>query len=751
MSRIQLPRLSRIAIAAAASAALIGTSFIAPATAFAAPNTPTAVAAAATNGTAASNDAAAEAASLVINDPTYHQGAYTDPHSNNQIELYNQVAAYTNAEGTGTPALTTPVGTQHISPKNMGQSIVNADQTKSMYQVMTIKNTSTADFTVNEQMLLPRFYLAYSNDSKSVAVDPSGFDNGVLKSELVTNPIKNQSITYSYKDADDTYPGTPTPSNLEKVILQGQLAPGASVTVRVPLALPTLPDAATGLVFSIGESAVSIGGQPETSVRFASPLKAGDTSLVPYTGAFLATVKSKDGSKYTTVPSLQRYMPTAENGVNYWVNNFRAAAASGASDGLLYLNGYYTVPTAPLAAAVKEHGYDTAFSNGNRMTQYSYQASTTSANVVDSDGNPVKVNPDRTAPYVELRQVIDGHDTEAAVGGKFDPVGGLGLVVNDHDGNPITLPSDDVTIDISKVNTAANGTYPVTVTYTPDGVSNTFNVKVGTGTSGGGGGTTTTVTPKAPTQGANQVTIPTVPGVDYLINGRIVTGTLNLDNGQTITVTAQAQKGYTLAAGATTSWAFTYNKGTTPTCNTQYFTDVTPGMQFFNDICWLKANNITTGWPDGTYRPVTPINRDAMIAYIYRMAGSPAFTPTTQTFSDVAPNNQFFTEIEWAASRGITTGWPDGTFRPVTPVARDAMAAFLYRQSGSPAVALPANPSFNDVAAGNMYYKEIQWMQNQGIANGWADGTYRPLNDTNRDAMAAFIHRAVTNGVLTLK
>ncbi|MDK9593612.1 hypothetical protein FAM14222_001999 [Propionibacterium freudenreichii] len=53
-------------------------------------------------------------------------------------------------------------------------------------------------------------------------------------------------------------------------------------------------------------------------------------------------------------------------------------------------------------------------------------------------------------------------------------------MVNDHDGNPITLPSDDVTIDISKVNTAANGTYPVTVTYTPDGVSNTFNVKVGT-------------------------------------------------------------------------------------------------------------------------------------------------------------------------------------------------------------------------------------------------------------------------------
>lgn len=537
--------------------------------------------------------------------------------------------------------------------------------------------------------------------------------------------------------------------------LRGTLAPNASITIRVPLTLPTLQDPATGLVFSIGAASygISVNAVPETSIRFASPLKAGDTSLVPYTGAFLATVKSKDGSKYTTVPSLQQYMPKAENGVNYWVNNFRVAAASGASDGLLYLKGYYTVPTAPLAAAVKEHGYDTEFSGADRMTQYIYQASTTSANVVDSDGNPVKVNPDRTAPYVGLRQVIDGHDAEVAVGGKFDPVGNLGLVVNDHAGNPITLPSDDVKIDISKVNTGANGTYPVTVTYAPDGVSNTFYVKVGTGTTGGGGGgeTGNTVTPKAPSQGADQVTIPTVPGVDYQVDGKTVTGTITLNDGQKITVTAKAQDGYTLTEGATATWDFTYNKGTTPTCDTQYFTDVTPNMQFFNDICWLKANNITTGWPDGTYRPVTPINRDAMIAYIYRMAGSPAFTPTKQTFSDVAPSNMYYKEIEWAAHEGITTGWPDGTLRPVTPVSRDAMAAFLYRQSGSPAVALPASPSFHDVPADNMYYKDIEWMASTAISTGWPDGTYRPLADTNRDAMAAFIHRAVTAGVLTVK
>ncbi|MCT2978832.1 S-layer homology domain-containing protein, partial [Propionibacterium freudenreichii] len=123
----------------------------------------------------------------------------------------------------------------------------------------------------------------------------------------------------------------------------------------------------------------------------------------------------------------------------------------------------------------------------------------------------------------------------------------------------------------------------------------------------------------------------------------------------------------------------------------------------------------------------------------------------TQYFSDVTPDMQFFNDICWLKEKGITTGWPDGTFRPVTPVARDAMAAFLYRQAGSPDVTLPKDPSFTDVPADNMFYKEIEWMQAKGIAAGWDDGTYRPLNDTNRDAMAAFIHRAVNQGIITLK
>ncbi len=180
--------------------------------------------------------------------------------------------------------------------------------------------------------------------------------------------------------------------------------------------------------------------------------------------------------------------------------------------------------------------------------------------------------------------------------------------------------------------------------------------------------------------------------------------------------------------------------GSTPTA--QGFSDVPPGTPFYDEIMWLADEGITTGWPDGTYRPFDPISRDAMAAFVHRAYGSPAFMPEGQSFSDVAPDNEFFTEIEWLASSGITTGWPDGTYRPFDPISRDAMAAFVHRAYGSPAF-MPEGQSFSDVAPDNEFFTEIEWLASSGITTGWPDGTYRPFDPIARDAVAAFLHRAV--------
>ena len=172
------------------------------------------------------------------------------------------------------------------------------------------------------------------------------------------------------------------------------------------------------------------------------------------------------------------------------------------------------------------------------------------------------------------------------------------------------------------------------------------------------------------------------------------------------------------------------------------FTDVPAENQFYAEINWLAQRRITTGYPDGTFRPGENVERGAMAAYFYRLAGTPQFTaPDNPTFSDVPKSHPFYKEIEWMAARGITTGYGDGTFRPSASVNRDAMAAFFYRNAGSPQFAAPARAPFADVPADSQFYKEIAWLAEQGITKGWDDGTYRPGEPIHRDAMAAFLYR----------
>ena len=173
-----------------------------------------------------------------------------------------------------------------------------------------------------------------------------------------------------------------------------------------------------------------------------------------------------------------------------------------------------------------------------------------------------------------------------------------------------------------------------------------------------------------------------------------------------------------------------------------HFKDVPADYPFVNDINWLAQRRITTGYPDGTFRPNGSVERGAMAAFFYRMAGSPQFTaPSTPSFKDVPRDHPFFKEIEWMRARGITTGWSDGTFRPNDAVNRDAMAAFFYRYAGSPAYSAPAVSPFSDVSTGSQFYREIAWLADQRITTGWPDGSFRPVQPIERGAMAAFLHR----------
>jgi hypothetical protein len=172
------------------------------------------------------------------------------------------------------------------------------------------------------------------------------------------------------------------------------------------------------------------------------------------------------------------------------------------------------------------------------------------------------------------------------------------------------------------------------------------------------------------------------------------------------------------------------------------FRDVSTGNPFYADILWMADNEITTGYTDGTYRPVSIVTRQAMSAFMYRLAGEPPFdAPGTPSFTDVGPSNQFYDEIEWMAAEEISTGYDDHTYRPSWQVTRGAMSAFMYRLAGEPEFVDPVTPSFSDVAPDFAFYSEIEWMNAEEITTGHGDGTYRAGAGVSRQAMSAFMHR----------
>jgi Tol biopolymer transport system component len=176
----------------------------------------------------------------------------------------------------------------------------------------------------------------------------------------------------------------------------------------------------------------------------------------------------------------------------------------------------------------------------------------------------------------------------------------------------------------------------------------------------------------------------------------------------------------------------------------QTFTDVPPSSTFFDEISWMASAGISTGFQPGpTYKPSQAVSRAAMSAFMYRLAGLPPFEdPPTATFSDVATTSQFFTEIEWMNDEGITNGFPGGLYKPSQAVSRAAMSAFMYRLAGEPVFPDPPTATFTDVATTSQFFTEIEWMADEEITTGFQPGPiYKPSASVTRAAMSAFMFR----------
>ena len=106
------------------------------------------------------------------------------------------------------------------------------------------------------------------------------------------------------------------------------------------------------------------------------------------------------------------------------------------------------------------------------------------------------------------------------------------------------------------------------------------------------------------------------------------------------------------------------------------FIDVDPDSWYYGAVEYAYENGLMNGVAADRFAPQTTLTRAMMAAVLANLENGSA--NTSGSFSDVADGAWYADAVNWAAENGIVNGYEDGTFRPDAPLTREQMAAFLY-------------------------------------------------------------------------
>ena len=177
---------------------------------------------------------------------------------------------------------------------------------------------------------------------------------------------------------------------------------------------------------------------------------------------------------------------------------------------------------------------------------------------------------------------------------------------------------------------------------------------------------------------------------------------------------------------------------------TRYYDVNDDSKYYWKPVYWAADNVITKGYDNVYFGPQNNCTREAVVTFLWRLAGQPEPKSTKNPFSDVKSGKYYYKAVLWAAENGITKGYKDGTFRPDDTCLREHVVTFLYRYAGSPSIKPVSNP-FNDVKVSDYYYRAAVWANQEGIANGYSEGEHAggfgPKLDCLREHVVTFLYR----------
>lgn len=108
-------------------------------------------------------------------------------------------------------------------------------------------------------------------------------------------------------------------------------------------------------------------------------------------------------------------------------------------------------------------------------------------------------------------------------------------------------------------------------------------------------------------------------------------------------------------------------------------------------------------------------------------------------FADAKISAWYHDGVHFGIENGLMQGYPDGTFRPEIATTRAMIVQILWRYEGCPDV--DYHMSFEDVSEGAWYANAVRWCASLGIVSGYSDEIFAPDKPITRQEMVTILWR----------
>jgi hypothetical protein len=168
------------------------------------------------------------------------------------------------------------------------------------------------------------------------------------------------------------------------------------------------------------------------------------------------------------------------------------------------------------------------------------------------------------------------------------------------------------------------------------------------------------------------------------------------------------------------------------------FNDVTSKFWAKTEIEYLASRDIINGYPNGTFQPANTLSRAHAAVLLARAFKLDITKVKDITFTDVPKTHPYYAQIAAVVGSGYMNGKGNGIFDPEGNLTRAQMAAILasaYSLTGE------YEKGFVDVPTTYWASKQIQALAANNITTGYPDGTFKPGGTVTRVQYSAFLYR----------